>query len=755
MQSPAIVLVDVVAAAGAVTATHTDLRKVLRSAFADARIDWDACTVEAQGDGVVISVPPELPQSRLADLLPQSLVAELRRYNSVRSTEAAVKLRVSLHLGDAREGASQIVDAIDAESILKQSSGLLALLLSDRFYHDFVVRDAAAEPESFRKAAGAWLRVPDADPFVGQAAEQTWHARLATLREQSPAAHDLLQVCAFLAPRPISVGWFTGSAELTGSPELSRIFGDPAVRTSLVHDLESSGLGLTDQVDTVQVHPMLQVALRNRMTAEDHANLRRAAHRLLVGLDPQDPNASEHWPRYRELLPHVYASGLVGSDDAQGRALVVGLVRCLYLWGDLKEAARLAEQARDDWAARLGEADEQLLDVASHLGSAWWALGRYEDAAEVNQANLDARRRAHGDDARETIMAELRVAVDVRTRGDFASALELNRGIHDKAGRVFVAGDRITLQTAHDLAVVERLCGNYRRALELNQETSAARAALLGRDSAAALNTESGIYMDQRELGDYERALAGHEEMASRVSEALGEDTPEALRRFAYLAVARRKAGDYPAALELSGRTLERLRRIYGTDHSTVLACAAAHASDLRNNGQLHKAREVAEHVVDRYRASLGPEHPYTLSATANLAVLCRLDGNPEEARSLNERTLKRFRASLGASHPHAIACAVNLASDLAAARRTDAALAASSAACDQAQRVLGPENPTALAAALNYALDQRDAGEAEGQIRYAEVVQRYRGELGEEHPATRAAAEGCRADCDFDPLPL
>ena len=165
-------------------AVHKGLYDVLRDAFAEARVDWDACVVEDRGDGAMILVPPEVPNSRLADQLPSRLVAELRRHNAVHSPEAAIQLRVALHTGevyqDDRGAVSQavnvafrILDAPQAKSALRSSTGVLALLASDAFYQDVIVQDPAADPGSYRRISVpvsegqvvAWLRLPDHLPL--------------------------------------------------------------------------------------------------------------------------------------------------------------------------------------------------------------------------------------------------------------------------------------------------------------------------------------------------------------------------------------------------------------------------------------------------------------------------------------------------------------------------------------------------------------------------------------------------------------
>ncbi|MCA1694027.1 MAG: hypothetical protein LC749_04465, partial [Actinobacteria bacterium] len=161
-------------------AVHEGLYNVLEDAFTEAGVDLDACTVEDRGDGAVILVPPEIVKSRLADQLPSRLVAGLRRHNAVHSAEATVQLRVVLHAGEAYQDghgvvsqavnlAFRILEAPEAKSALKLSTGVLALIASDTFYHDVIVHDPATDPNSYQRipvsvketSTVAWLRLPD------------------------------------------------------------------------------------------------------------------------------------------------------------------------------------------------------------------------------------------------------------------------------------------------------------------------------------------------------------------------------------------------------------------------------------------------------------------------------------------------------------------------------------------------------------------------------------------------------------------
>jgi tetratricopeptide (TPR) repeat protein len=598
----------------------------------------------------------------------------------------------------------------------------------------------------------------DTSPATGYdlSVAAAWNVSFDELKKRNPAAHRLLQVCAFFAPEPISRDLFSGVRGVEISPELDSALRDPMELGRAIRDINRYGLAKIDhRSNTLLLHRLVQAVLRNRMNPQRRADMRHGAHVLLANVDPNDPASSKQWPRYLEVLPHIYSSDLVECDDPWVRQLVINLGRFLYFWGDHEEAATLLKQALETWSEVLGDTDQHSLQAASFLGLCLWALGRYPDAAELNERTLAIRRQVSGENAEETIIAELRVAVDMKARGEYTAAREVNERIYAKAKGLYGDDDPTTLQTAHDLAVTLRLCGDYRAALELDEATYQRRAEVLGYDNMGTLNTLSGLIIDRQELGDYPRARVEGEQVANRVREILGEDKADTLRRNGYVAIARRKDGAHAEAFDLSAETLQLSRRRYGSDHPNTMAAAIAHSIDLRHADRLEDAFALGEETFNRYRERLGEDHPHTLSAAVDLAVTLRLRGDAASARQLTERSLEKFRVTLGPDHPHAVICMINLASDLAALGETESAAALGSEALERSRRVLGTDHPTSLAAALNLALDQRKHGAGqESASLYDDTVARYRRVLTGNHPAAIRASHSIRADCDIDPLP-
>jgi tetratricopeptide (TPR) repeat protein len=585
-----------------------------------------------------------------------------------------------------------------------------------------------------------------------------WNVSFDELRTRNPAAHQLLQVCAFFAPEPISRSLFAGVRGVSISPELDAALRDPMQLGRTIRDINRYGLAKIDHgQNTLQLHRLVQLALSNRMTAQRLEKMRHGAHLLLANLDPNDPVPSKQWPLYQDLLPHAYAAQVIECDDPWARQLVVNLMTFLYYWGDHEEAAKLARQAVDVWSEKLGKADPQTLQAARKLGFYLWTLGRYAEAAEINKRTVELHRQASGEDSEETLSAELAVTTDLKGLGDFVAALDLNEQIYQKAKGMFGDDEPITLMAAHNLVVSLGLAGDYRRAREFGEDTHRRRADVLGVDSPSTMGTLAALILARREAGDYAWARVAQEALAERSIELFGTaERAATLRHFHHLAVARRKDGDHRGAMELSAQVLEQFQLRYGDDHPRTMACALAQSIDLRHAGKFGPAYKLGEQTFDRYRQNLGEHHPHTLSALLDLAVTLRLRGDAAGARQLDERSLEQIRAALGPDHPHAIVGAINLASDLAALGETEAALTLGTEVLDRTNRVLGADHPTTLTAVTNLVLDLRTLGRTqEAETKHAEVLTRYRRVLGDAHPATMAAAGGARADCDVDPLPL
>ncbi|WP_030170108.1 cyclic nucleotide-binding domain-containing protein [Spirillospora albida] len=72
---------------------------LLRAAFEESKVPWDATHHEDRGDGVMLIVPPEMPTMSVVDPMLAWLAARLRRYNHQAGPAVRLQLRLAVHVG--------------------------------------------------------------------------------------------------------------------------------------------------------------------------------------------------------------------------------------------------------------------------------------------------------------------------------------------------------------------------------------------------------------------------------------------------------------------------------------------------------------------------------------------------------------------------------------------------------------------------------------------------------------------------------
>ncbi len=588
-------------------------------------------------------------------------------------------------------------------------------------------------------------------------ATAAWNVSFDGLATRNPAAHQLLQVCAFFAAEPISRSLFAGVRGVSIAPELDIAMQDPVLLDRVLRDINRCRLAKLDhRSGTLLLHRLAQVALQARMTDQARTEMRHGAHLLLANLDPNDPESARQWPQYQLVLPHLRHTELIGCPDRWVRQLLLNLMKFLYVSGDHTGALTLSQEVVAAWTGRHGAEDAQTLAASVQLGFVLWVLGRYEASSEVSRRTLHLYQQTVGPDSEQALRAEVQVAVGLKSSGDFFAARDLNRQTYERVRHFFGNDDPTALSAAHDLVVSFLLAGDYEQARWLSEDTYERRSEVLGYDNWETISTLNIMIICRRELGDYSWARIEQEKVVERVRGLYGSGTDGVIRRDYHLAVAQRKDGYQEAALNLSGSALERFRLKYGSDHPNAMACALAHSIDLRNAGNLPEALELGEQALSLYRESLGDRHPHTLAAEVDIGVTLRLLGDPAAALRRDEGALSGLSDRLGQAHPHVLACSINMANDWHALGDVQRSLRMNTESLARLRRVLPEHHPSALAARLNRALDLQRLG------RVREAVSQHRDVLSAAdrafrpgHPAVTAAENATRAECDIDPMPL
>jgi hypothetical protein len=589
--------------------------------------------------------------------------------------------------------------------------------------------------------------------------EAAWNVSLDSLRAENPGALELLEVCAFFSPEPISRAIFSGVRNVPVSPALEEILGDPIQLSRAIREITRLSLAKIDhRSDTLVLHRLVQLVLRNKLNRDDQERVRHTAHLLLANRDPKAPDAVESWPVYAVLLPHIRVVDARNCTDRWVRRMAINAVHYLYAFGDPGGALDMARDFASFWREKLGEKHLDTLVISRWWGRMLRALGRFEEGRKVTEQTLEFMRETLGDTHEETLLTMHTVASDLRAKGDFHKARKMNEEAYRIAVDRFGEEDPDTLGAANNYALSLRLVGDFASARDLDERTWQRKKIVLGEDHRHTLLTLDNWSVDLRETGDYLRARAEQEDTVRRMRALLGDRHPMTLSAIKNLAIAYRKAGQHQnqRALRLALEATQGLVAKYGESHPDAMSAAMDLSLEHRQDGDLTEARRIGEHVKHLYETTWGMKHPFSVAAATNLAVTLRLLESVDQARALNEKALTDMREAVGTDHPFTLVCATNYASDLAASGDYEAAYALDQDTFDRSVRVLGEDHPSSLALLVNQALDLRGLGRInEADNAQENAVRKLRKVLGVTHPATNNAQFNHRANCDIDPMQI
>ncbi|RDG34937.1 FxSxx-COOH system tetratricopeptide repeat protein [Streptomyces corynorhini] len=608
-----------------------------------------------------------------------------------------------------------------------------------------------------RQAAGVLaLNQPAGYP---QPVAATWNISIEQLKERSPAAVRLLQLCAFFAPEPISADLLYGKEMIEELKPYDVSLQETLVLGRVIREIGRFALAKVDQVgNSIQVHRLVQAIIRAQLTEGEQRAARHAVHRILAGArpdgdEPIDDPAS--WDRFATIWPHLIVSEAGLCRWPETRRLMIDRVRYLWKRGDWPAAFELAGELRDDWRETLGDTDPQYLYLRFHLSNIYRSLGRYVEARELDEVTLDRQRAVLGPTHPHTYMTTSALATDFMTLGSYAKAMELAAEAHEGFSGIFHESHPRSLAAANNRALALRMVGRYAEAREMDQDVFDRRTAVLGPGHPYTLASAANLARDLRDIGRYEESVTLLSRTYALYKEQLGPLFPDTLAAAKSLAVSLRRADRLEDARRLTTATRGRYRTKYGSEATPdSLACDLNLAADHFAAGEPVAARDVAQEVVEQYRRVPGERHPHTLAALSDLAIYHWGCGAPELAEQLLQGALRTMREVLGDGHPHTLFCTVALASAKADLGELDEALVMERGAVAGLRVALGAHHPETLAIASNMCVTLgalgRKADAAQLRVETVEELVRL---LGEDHTLTRFARDDRRVYRDLEPM--
>ncbi len=526
----------------------------------------------------------------------------------------------------------------------------------------------------------------------------TWSLSFERAEQASPAAADLLRLCAFLHPDAISETIIhEGAGEL--GPVLSQVGGDPLLLNETIQVLRRYSLIKRDpEAKILVIHRLVQVVLKESLDAQAQQQWAERAVRAVNRAFPEVEFT--RWQHCQQLLPHAQVCArLIEQWDMNFPEAAQLLHRAgsyLQARGQYQEAEPLLQQALAIYERTL-EPDHPDVATSLHdLATLYWEQGKYAQAEPLFQQALDIREKTLG-----------------LKHPDVAISL-------------------------NDLALVYWDWGKYAQAEPLFQRALAIREQILGpehADVAQGLNNLAILYWEQ---GKYAQAEALYQRALAIWEQALGPNHPEVASGLNNLAMVYQSLAEYEQAEPLFRRALAIWEQALGPEHDLVALVLDNLALGYIDQGKYAQAEPFFQQALAIREQKLGPEHPYVGRTLQRLAKLYYAQGKYTQAEPLLTRSLVIRERALGAHHPDVAYSLDTLALlSLAQSRYTQAEQLGQRALAIREQ-ALGKEHPHVAESLSTLALVYC----AQGRYKQAEplfgrALHIREQALGPEHPQT------------------
>jgi tetratricopeptide (TPR) repeat protein len=439
----------------------------------------------------------------------------------------------------------------------------------------------------------------------------TWTVAMQQAGE-TPGAHEVLELCAYLAPDDIP-------RELLMSHAADESFDlDAAIAALRDYSLLETGNG------TVSVHRLVQAVIRDALAPDYARQAVEAALSLVRSAYPFDSDDYRFWPRCKVLDAHVVAVA------AYAEALGVEIARCAYLLNQYAlyrgaiadyagKKAALERALRIDEAVYGPEHPEVAICV-SNLGSALYYLGDYAGAKVALERALRISEAALGQEHPYVATDLSNLGNVLRDLGDYAGAkAALERALRIDEAALGQEHPNVAIRLSN-LGNVLRDLGEYAAAKVALERAVIIFEAALGPEHPHVATSLSNLGNTLNALGDCIGAKAALER-AVRINEAtLGPEHPDVAIRLSNLGSALRALGDYAGAKAALERALRISEAALSPDHPNVAIRLVNLASMLHEQGESVTARAHLERAVAIFTKTLGPDHPETINAARWLA---------------------------------------------------------------------------------------------------------------------------------------
>ncbi|MFE9045555.1 tetratricopeptide repeat protein [Streptomyces sp. NPDC007818] len=240
--------------------------------------------------------------------------------------------------------------------------------------------------------------------------------------------------------------------------------------------------------------------------------LRRHILALHAALAVSDPELPASWPDYRKIASLVrtlfHRPDHRGHESPEFRALLVQVLRYLYVSGQHEPGVTLGRVATAAWSETLGEDHPDTLAVANRLAGCLIGLGEHAEAGDLFADLLPRCERVLGWEAPLTLTVGSNLCACLFALGAHQEARQQCEDVLRRSRLALGPDDPRTLRAASNLAIFLRRLDDHQAARAVLEDTLQRYRRVLGEDHPDTRHAQRDLVALLRVLGEPDRAQA-------------------------------------------------------------------------------------------------------------------------------------------------------------------------------------------------------------------------------------------------------
>jgi tetratricopeptide (TPR) repeat protein/DNA-binding XRE family transcriptional regulator len=505
---------------------------------------------------------------------------EMQPLNLQEGTLLLLRWTKRLDMETPLDGA-QAADRAAAERIVREMDGLpLAIVQAGAYVEetgcslaDYLHLYATHRKDLLARGSRLFLDYPET-------VATTWSLSFRQIEQESPAAADVLRLCAFLAPDEIPEELLTRGAGELGAV-LGAVAADPFKLNEALEVLRRYSLvRRIGSTHMLSIHRLVQTVLKESMDQETQSVWAERTVRAVNAAFPEaDPGTGANHQSY---LPHVQECA--------------ALIKQYHL--HFPEAARLLFQA----------------------GAVLFFHGFHPQSQSLHWQSLAIREQVFGSDHPAVADSLNALAILFRTQGGYEQTERFHRQALAIREKTLGLDHPLTAQSLNNLGVLYRAQGKYEQSELLLQQALSIREQSLGSRHPDTLFTHinlAKLYLEQRK---YEQAEQLLQQALATSERALEPGHPFIAQNLNLLARLSYEQRNYEQAETLWRRSLAIIEKTLGPEHPAT----AERLNDLAElsfaQGRYIQAQSFYQRALSIGEKRLGPEHPDTMAYREHLS---------------------------------------------------------------------------------------------------------------------------------------